>query len=125
MGSKISESVFKADAKGNQVNETARGKTEKTENRYGRKEEVLTRNYDAVSKNGDTLELSENGRKMAGKPGAENMAPSGKRIISDTEKKISEKVLAGCSEAKIKQLYRNKKITRQQYERVMKMKKKR
>lgn len=48
------------------------------------------------SKNGDTLELSEAG------------------------KKISDSVLMGYSEAKLKQLYNNRKISKQQYERIMK-----
>lgn len=124
MESKILDSVIKTDVKENQINEMRRGeKIKKTEDEYGRKEVNLIRDYDAVSKNGDTLELSENGKKMAGQQDTEEVSHFGKKVISDTGKKISENILAGFSEAKLKQLYANKEITRQQYERIMKRKK--
>lgn len=48
---------------GNPVNEMSAGdRKKKTEEGYGSKEIELKRNYDAVSKNGDTLELSEDGK---------------------------------------------------------------
>ena len=52
--------------------------------------------YDAVSKNGDTLQLSSTG------------------------KKLSAVALAGYPEAKLKQLYNSKEITKQQYDSIIK-----
>ena len=126
MENKISDSVRKTDVKKNQANEIQAGeKIKKTGEEYGRKRVELKRNYDAISKNGDTLELSEEGRKKAGNPAAEGTSCFGKKVISDagTGKKISENILAGFSASKLRQLYANKEITRQQYERIMKKKK--
>lgn len=48
---------------GNPVNEMSEGdRKKKTEEGYGGKEIELKKNYDAISKNGDTLELSEDGK---------------------------------------------------------------
>lgn len=54
--------------------------------------------YDAVSKNGDTLQLSSIG------------------------KKLSSVALAGYPETKLKQMYNNKEITKQQYDSIIKKK---
>lgn len=102
---------------------TAGGKMQKAEEKSGSKEVELKKNYDAVSKNGDTLELSEEGKKMGEHPDKVNPSTSVKMIISDSGKKISDSILAGCSDAKLKQLYANKEITKQQYDRIMKKKK--
>lgn len=124
MESKALDSAIKTDVKGNQANQMVKEeKIKKTEEGYAKKEIEPERNYEAVSKNGDTLELSEDGKKMAGHSAAEDLSQSEKKVISDTGKKVSENVLAGYSEAKLRQLYRNGEISRQQYERVMKRKK--
>lgn len=123
--SKTLDSVLKpTNITRNTVNEMSAGdRKKKTEEGYGRKEIELKRNFDAISKNGDTLELSEDGKKLGKHPDEENPSLSGKKIISDSGKKISDSILAGCSEAKLKQLYANKEITKQQYDRFIKKKK--
>lgn len=109
---------------GNPVNEMSEGdRKKKTEEGYGGKEIELKKNYDAISKNGDTLELSEDGKKLGKHTDMENPSISGKKVFSDSGKKISDSILAGCSEAKLKQLYANKEITKQQYDRFIKKKK--
>lgn len=124
MENKILDSVLiPTNVTGNPVNEMSAGdRKKKTEEGYGSKEIELKRNYDAVSKNGDTLELSEDGKKLGKHPDRKNPSLSGKKITSDSGKKISYSILAGCSEAKLKQLYANKEITKQQYDRFMKKK---
>lgn len=125
MESKALDSVAKTDVTKNQVNEIPAGeKAKKIEERYETKADELKKRYDAVSKNGDTLELSEKGKKMGGQA-VEDTSPSGKKGFSGSGKKVSDSILTGYSDAKLKQLYANKEITRQQYERIMKMKKKR
>lgn len=126
MESKTLDSVLKStNVEGNPVNKMPAGeRKKKTEEGYGRNEIELKRNYDAISKNGDTLELSEEGKSMGEHPEMDNPALSGKRVISDSGKKLSDSILAGCSEAKLKQLYANKEITKQQYDRIMKKKNK-
>lgn len=52
----------------------------------------------------------------------EHPSLSGKKVISDSVKKISDHILTGYSEAKLKQLYANREITKQQYDRIMKKK---
>lgn len=89
---------------------------------YERKEAAPKKKYDAVSKNGDTLELSEDGKKMGERTNTDQKARPAKTIISDSGKRISDSALAGYSLAKIKQMYANKEISRQQYERIMKKK---
>lgn len=123
--SKTLDSVLKpTNVTGNPVNEMSAGdRKKKTEEGYGGKEIELKRNYDAISKNGDTLELSKEGKKLGKHPDRENSSLSGKRIISDSDKMISDSILAGCSAAKLKQLYANKEITKQQYDRFIKKKK--
>ena len=54
------------------------------------------REFDQISKDGDTLELSK--------------------------QKISDAMLSGYSEARLKQLFQNKEISRQQYDKAMKNK---
>ena len=122
MESKTLDSVLKpTNVTGNPVSEMSAGdRKKKTEEGYGGKEIELKRNYDAISKNGDTLELSEDGKKLGKHPNMENPSISGKKVISDSGKKISDSILASCSEAKLKQLYANKEITKQQYDRFIK-----
>lgn len=97
----------------------------KTEEGYGNKELDLKKNYDAISKNGDTLELSEEGKKMGEHSDKGDSSIPAKKIFSDSGKKIPDSMLASCSEAKLKQLYANKEITKQQYDRMIKKKKSR
>lgn len=87
---------------------------------YAGAEVSLTRNYNAISKNGDTLELSEEGKSMAAHTDMEQPSLSSKSDITDSGKKIPDVTLAGYSKAKLKQLYASKKISKQQYERVLK-----
>lgn len=102
---------------------SAGGRKKKTEEEYGNKEVELKKNYDAVSKNGDTLELSEAGKKMKEHSDMDNPSLSANKVISDSSKKISDNILSGYSEAKLKQLYANNEITKQQYDRIIKKKK--
>lgn len=121
MESKTLDSVLKlTNITGNPANEMSTGDRKKTEEGYGGKEIEMKRKYDAISKNGDTLELSEDGKKLGKHSDMENPFLSGKKIISDSGKKISDSILAGCSESKLKQLYANKEITKQQYDRFIK-----
>lgn len=61
--------------------------------------------YDRVTKDGDTLKLSPEGR--------EKMSP-------DTKIRISDASLAGYSESRIIELYSRKEITKQQYDKALK-----
>lgn len=65
MGSKTLDSVLgAAEVRRDPVDEMQIGDRKKrTEEGYGTKEVKLKKNYDAVSKNGDTLELSEEGKR--------------------------------------------------------------
>lgn len=71
--------------------------TDKTQN--GSTEEMSS-NYTAVSRDGDTLEITEN----------------------KSETKMSDAALANCSKQKLQQLLANEEITRQQYNKAMKNK---
>lgn len=103
--------------------EDRKKKTEEGYEKYENKEVELKRNYDAVSKNGDTLELSEEGKKLGEHSDMDNPSLPAKKVISDSGKKISDTILTGYSEAKLKQLYVNKEITKQQYDRIINKKK--
>ena len=94
----------------------------RTDEGYGTKEVELKKNYDAVSRNGDTLELSEEGKRRGEHTDMEHPSLAAKKVISDSGKKISDHILTGYSEAKLKQLYANREITKQQYDRIMKKK---
>ena len=102
---------------------SAEDRKKKMEEGYGNKEVEMKRNYDAISKNGDTLELSEEGKKRGEHSDMDKSSLSAKKVIQESGKKISDSILAGYSEAKLKQLYANKEITKQQYDRMMKKKK--
>lgn len=107
MESKALNSVLRTEATGSQVNEVpAEDRRKKTEAEHEGKEAGVHGNYEAISKNGDTLELSDHGKKLA-----------------SSGSKIADNILAGYSDAKIKQLYTSQKISRQQYERIVKLKK--
>lgn len=54
---------------------------------YGNKEVKLKKNYDAVSKNGDTLELSEKGKRLEENPDMDHPFFYAKKVISDSGKK--------------------------------------
>ena len=77
-------------------------------------------NYAAVSKDGDTLEISENSKN--------NEGDSSKIIINEDNNKKSEvrmtdAALAKCSKVKLKQLLQNGEISKQQYEKAVKKQK--
>lgn len=78
------------------------------------------KNYRNISKNGDTLELSETGRKLGGQKQTVNASQSAKKVISESGGSIPDSSLASYSETKLRQMYSNKEITKQQYDRVMK-----
>lgn len=124
MDSKAIDSAVKAtDITRILKNETQTGDRENKTEEYGGKEIELKRNYDAVSKNGDTLEISEDGKKLSEHPCKGSLSPQTKKVFSDSEKKISDNILTEYSEAKLKQLYINKEISKQQYERIIKKRK--
>lgn len=104
---------------------TAGDRKKKTEEKSENKEVELKKNYDAISKNGDTLELSKEGKKLGGHPDVDNSSNFTKKVISDSRKNLSDRVLTGYSDAKLKQLFANKEITKQQYDRIMSKKKNR
>lgn len=54
---------------------------------YGNKEVKLKKNYDAVSKNGDTLELSEKGKRLGENSDMDHPFFYAKKVISDSGKK--------------------------------------
>lgn len=95
-------------------------KREKIEKGYGCMGKNSERKYKAVSRNGDTLELSQAGSRLGDKGDAG--ASPGKKVIAESNGQISEAVLSGYSRSKLRQLYADKQITRQQYERVLKKK---
>lgn len=125
MESKSLDSILRTtEIKRTQVNEMSAGdRKKKTEEEYGDKEIEMKKSYDAISKNGDTLELSEEGKKMGEYSDTDNPSLSTKKIITDSGKNISDSILAGYSEAKLKQLFANKEISKQQYDRIIKKKK--
>lgn len=122
MDNKITEAVFGiTENVGNPSKGIDSGKAkEQTGGKYASMEISLKRNYNAISKNGDTLELSEAGRSLGVHTDMENLPSSGRNSIAGSSKKISDVALAGYSKTQLKQLYANKKITKQQYERILK-----
>lgn len=91
---------------------------EKIEKGYGAAGKHDERKYRAVSKNGDTLELSEAGSRLGGKEGAD--ASPGKKVIAEASGQISDAALSKYSKSKLRKLYASRQISRQQYERAMK-----
>lgn len=74
-----------------------------------------TEQYAAKSKDGDTLELTEGNKKK--------VICVDKKADEQGNKKITDAALARYSIEKLKQLVQNKMISKQQYERVIKMRK--
>lgn len=93
---------------------------EQTGGEYAGAEVSLKRNYNAISKNGDTLELSEEGKSLGSHTEMQQRTLTGRNSTADSGKNIPDTALAGYSKAKLKQLYASKKISKQQYERIMK-----
>lgn len=124
MESKVLDSVLRgAGVRREPVDEIQTGDRKRgTEEGYGTKEVELKKNYDAVSRNGDTLELSEEGKRRREHTDMDQPSVSGEKVISGSGKKISDNILTGYSETKLKQLYANREITKQQYDRIMKRK---
>ena len=125
MENKITESFLRKTANAENLSKGADlGKVKKrTEGERSGMEISLKRNYNAISKNGDTLELSEAGRTLGVHTEAENMSPSDKSSMEGSGKKIADVALAGYSKTQLKQLYVSKKITKQHYERILKKQK--
>ena len=90
----------------------------KIEKGYGAAGKHDERKYTAVSRNGDTLELSEAGSRLGGKGGADGSP--GKKVITEPGGQISDAALSKYSKSKLRQLYAGRQISRQQYERAMK-----
>lgn len=82
-----------------------------------------SKKYSAISKDGDTLELSDKGKISGKNINTQNLSVSLKNTSMASGKKISAAMLSGYPEGKLKLLYANKEITKQQYEPVMKKKK--
>lgn len=91
---------------------------EKIEKGYGAAGKHNERKYKAVSRNGDTLELSEAGNRLGGKGGAD--ASPGKKVIAEVAGQISDAALSKYSKSKLRKLYASRQISRQQYERALK-----
>lgn len=122
MDNKITEHVLgKTVNTENLPKETDSGKVkEQTGGKYASMDISLKKNYNAISKNGDTVEISEAGRSLGVHTETEDLSISGRSSIKGSGQKIPDVALAGYSKAKLKQLYASKKITKQQYERILK-----
>jgi len=86
------------------------------------RENALKRTYDAVSENGDTVEISEAGRSLQAQENTDGNQYSLSEKKATSDKKLSDAALAGYSEKKLKRLYNSKEISKQQYERAMRRK---
>lgn len=107
----------------NTPSETETDKTkENTKEEHNSEKVPLKKNYDAISKNGDTLELSEAGKALS--INMNNTSISGENNANNSGKKLSDAALIGYPEAKLKQLYLNKVITKQQYQGILQKRKK-
>lgn len=69
----------------------------------------MSSDYSAVSKHGDTLEISE----------ISNKGSKNSETVNKIQPKMSEVVLKNCSKEKLKQLLKDGKISRQQYNKLM------
>lgn len=86
------------------------------------------KSYNAVSSQGDTLELSEDGRKMSSEmqnlqentAGADGdgkvIAKSGEKYVSEAEDSVSTIDLSSYTETELKQMYLEGDITKAEYE---------
>ena len=86
------------------------------------RENALKRTYDAVSENGDTVEISEAGRSLQAQENTDGNQYSLSEKKATSDKKLSDAALAGYFEKKLKRLYNSKGISKQQYERAMRRK---
>lgn len=75
--------------------------------------------YTSISKNGDTLELSEAGKKNAAALQNVSNINSSNSSSSSSTQNISDATLASCSTSKLQQLYSQNAITKQQYDKAM------
>lgn len=77
------------------------------------------RHYTAVSKDGDTLEISEDTKTGNSKENKHGIAVnnSAKNAV-----KVTDAALAKCSKSKLKQLLQNGQISKQQYDKALKKK---
>ena len=70
------------------INEMQMGDRKKRmDESYENKKVELKKNYEAVSRSGDTLELSEKGKRLGENPDMDHPSLSGKKVISDSGKK--------------------------------------
>lgn len=74
------------------------------------------RNFAAINKDGDTLEISD----AASKGDTSNKNVTGKLSSVNTGVRMSEAALSKCSKSKLRQLLQNGQISKQQYEKAMK-----
>lgn len=105
MVGKINENNFYDNA----IVENKAGKGESVKNQEIKQDVNTKGNYSAVSKDGDTLELS----------GAEKKEQQKAVVIDKVQPKMSEAMLRHCSKEKLKQLLHDGKISQQQYDKVV------
>lgn len=97
---------------------TAMSDTAKGEHTGNRISDINSdKKYKKISRDGDTLEISNNGEEEAMRMKREST--DGKLVISESSKK-SDAELRSCSQSQLCQLYSDHKITKQQYEKFMK-----
>lgn len=75
--------------------------------------ETQNRNYSAVSKDGDTLEISETGKND------KNKVTVTENTDVQNGSQMTDAALVKCSKVRLKQLFQKGKITKQQYEKAM------
>lgn len=94
---KTLDSVLKGtDITANSAKEVATvEKKQSQSNEYVNKDITLEKKYDAISKNGDTLELSENGKKLGEHINMEHTSLSREKAIPSTGKQVPESILSG------------------------------
>lgn len=108
--------VISESAMSEKAEETKTEQPEKQEGVMKRENEItLKKDYTAISKDGDTLEITE-------KPGIDKCDSKLAMMenSSTSPAHMSEAALAKCSKNKLRQLLLNGQISKQQYDRVMK-----
>lgn len=78
-------SALAADTKEIKMKGLLTGAKMKTKGGEGGEETALKKNYDTISKNGDTVELSENGRKLQENPDTDGRPCAEKKVIKDAD----------------------------------------
>ena len=98
------------------VEATKQEQVTKVDGEIRAKAPIAKKNYDAISKDGDTLEISE---KQIAKNQAGSVAISGESIKTQSGK-YTAATLAKMSKVRLKQLLTDGQITRQQYDKAAK-----